>query len=256
LFLLAVFSWGVYLVYRSLKTETGQGCWYRLIAFGIFWFFVALSVESSIIPIADVIYEHRLYLPSVGFFMAFMCVVMWIRERYGSKTPIIWKALPLFLIIVVVVLSATAYARNTVWRSEVTLWEDVIKKSPAKPRPLYNYRDSLGRVYLKEHRFQDALGEFQAAISINPGIADAHKSLGLAYMHTGRFGEALKAVETALSIEPHSAYIHDSLGQVYAAQGKVEEAGKAFRMALELDPTYVDARRNLDLLNKQLSERR
>jgi hypothetical protein len=39
----------------------------RLVSFGIFWFFVALSVTSSFIVIHDVIFEHRLYLPSIGF---------------------------------------------------------------------------------------------------------------------------------------------------------------------------------------------
>ena len=43
---------------------------YRLISFGIFWFFLTLSVESSIIPISqNVIFEHRTYLPSFGFFL-------------------------------------------------------------------------------------------------------------------------------------------------------------------------------------------
>ncbi len=46
----------------------------RLISFGIIWFFVTLSVTSSFIVIYDVIFEHRLYLPSIGFAMviAFM----------------------------------------------------------------------------------------------------------------------------------------------------------------------------------------
>ncbi|MEK7852014.1 MAG: hypothetical protein AAB275_09020 [Deltaproteobacteria bacterium] len=45
-----------------------------LISFGIIWFFVTLSVTSSFIVIFDVIFEHRLYLPSIGFaiVMAFM----------------------------------------------------------------------------------------------------------------------------------------------------------------------------------------
>ncbi len=46
----------------------------KLISFGIIWFFVTLSVTSSFIVIYDVIFEHRLYLPSIGFatVMAFM----------------------------------------------------------------------------------------------------------------------------------------------------------------------------------------
>jgi hypothetical protein len=45
-----------------------------LISFGIIWFFVTLSVTSSFVVIYDVIFEHRLYLPSIGFaiVMAFM----------------------------------------------------------------------------------------------------------------------------------------------------------------------------------------
>lgn len=46
----------------------------RLVSFGIIWFFVTLSVTSSFVVIYDVIFEHRLYLPSIGFavVMAFM----------------------------------------------------------------------------------------------------------------------------------------------------------------------------------------
>jgi len=39
----------------------------RLVSFGILWFFLALTVESSFLVIYDVIFEHRLYLPSIGF---------------------------------------------------------------------------------------------------------------------------------------------------------------------------------------------
>ena len=39
----------------------------RLLSFSIIWFFVTLSVTSSFVVIYDVIFEHRLYLPSIGF---------------------------------------------------------------------------------------------------------------------------------------------------------------------------------------------
>ncbi|MEK6599426.1 MAG: hypothetical protein AABY52_03675, partial [Deltaproteobacteria bacterium] len=43
----------------------------RLAAFSILWFFIILSPTSSFIPIIDVIFEHRLYLASAGFFLLF-----------------------------------------------------------------------------------------------------------------------------------------------------------------------------------------
>src|SRR3990167_7117322 len=68
LFLSAIFVFAVYLFIRSRRTDNAHGL---LISFGILWFFITLSVESSIIPIRDVIFEHRLYLPSVGIVIAF-----------------------------------------------------------------------------------------------------------------------------------------------------------------------------------------
>ena len=40
---------------------------FRLMAFGIFWFLITLMPESSFWPINDLIFEHRLYLPLLGF---------------------------------------------------------------------------------------------------------------------------------------------------------------------------------------------
>lgn len=43
-----------------------------LAPFGIAWFYLTLSPVQSFVPIIDVIFEHRLYLPSIGFFVAFV----------------------------------------------------------------------------------------------------------------------------------------------------------------------------------------
>lgn len=57
----------------------------RLISFGIFWFFITLSVESSIIPIRDVIFEHRVYLPSVGFVLFLTVAIYQMLEQIKIK---------------------------------------------------------------------------------------------------------------------------------------------------------------------------
>ena len=57
----------------------------RLISFGIIWFFVTLSVTSSFIVIYDVIFEHRLYLPSVGFVIIVAFLISKISELRLKK---------------------------------------------------------------------------------------------------------------------------------------------------------------------------
>lgn len=65
--LLALIGFAVYLLTHASRI-THHG---RLIAFFILWFFIILSPTSGFIPIIDVIFEHRLYLASVGFFVIF-----------------------------------------------------------------------------------------------------------------------------------------------------------------------------------------
>jgi len=59
----------------------------RLLSFGIIWFFVTLSVTSSFIVIYDVIFEHRLYLPSIGFAILVALLVSKISSlKWGRNT--------------------------------------------------------------------------------------------------------------------------------------------------------------------------
>ena len=57
----------------------------RLVSFGIIWFFVTLSVTSSFIVIYDVIFEHRLYLPSIGFAIGIAFMISKISELKIAK---------------------------------------------------------------------------------------------------------------------------------------------------------------------------
>ncbi len=43
-----------------------------LVPFGAAWFYIGLSPVQSFVPIIDVIFEHRAYMPSIGFFLAFV----------------------------------------------------------------------------------------------------------------------------------------------------------------------------------------
>jgi hypothetical protein len=57
-----------------------------LVPFGVAWFYITLSPVQSIVPVSDVIFEHRLYLPSVGFFLAFVVLFnMTIDRLTGNK---------------------------------------------------------------------------------------------------------------------------------------------------------------------------
>src|SRR6056297_1268995 len=107
---------------------------HRLISFCLLWFLGNLVIESSIIGI-ELIYEHRLYLPS----MMLCLMAVWLLSRLVQKK---WLFVSI-VVAVALVFSFWTCQRNQIWASDVTFWKDVAQKSPQKARPLQNLAYSL-----------------------------------------------------------------------------------------------------------------
>ncbi|MBF0317514.1 MAG: tetratricopeptide repeat protein [Nitrospirae bacterium] len=274
LFLMSLVGGGVYLYRLSNRVGGGRG-WFRLASFGILWFFVAISVESSIIPIADVIFEHRVYLPSVGFILVLLSVYMANESKQASVQRTIVVAVA---VLVVLALSVTTYARNNTWRSSMAMWEDVVRKSPNKARSHNNlgadYYDrgrineairhyeiamklkpddldaylNLGNVYEKQGNLDEAIRLYQAALRINPDFPDAHKNLGDFYHEQGRFDEAVGEYQAAIRLKPSFTEAYYNLGVVYHKQGRIDDALNQYRQVLRLNPDHANTHNNLGVL--------
>jgi tetratricopeptide (TPR) repeat protein len=109
-----------------------------LLAFGILFYYLAHAVESSIIPIRDVIFEHRTYLPNLGIAIlcAWLLVVQlphWLHKikinRLIIQTVVIVPVVALLL-----VLGYSTVLRNQMWREPVALWQHNVEHSPEKIR--------------------------------------------------------------------------------------------------------------------------
>ncbi len=252
LFLLSLFGLGIYLLYKTsqekgtapLDGSSLQGAYrlsslapcYRLIGFGIVWFFITLSVESSVIPIVDVIFEHRVYLPSFGLLTAIAAGAL-----TAAKMLKIERTAIAILALATLVLSGSTYARNIVWKDETSLWEDVIKKSPNKARP----NNNLGVFHRKHGRMNEAIKEYAAALRLDPDYPDAHNNLGNVYYAQGRMDDALKELQAALKLKPDYPDAHNNLGNVYYAQGRMDNAIREYQTAVKLKPDYAEAHYNL-----------
>lgn len=239
--LLALFCWGMYLLYRSYGAGQGSGRWYRVIGLGVLWFFVTLAVESSVIPILDVIVEHRMYLPSVGVSLAIVAGAAFLRMRLAERGSAAAKLVMPLMIAAVVGLSLAAHLRNGVWQSEETLWADVVKKSPAKARP----HNNLGVVYYKQGRLAEAVAHYRTAIDLNPDYRDPRYNLGLARQQQGRLDDAIREYLRAIAIDPNYPEVNYSLGAVYYQQGRFDDAARQYRTVIRLSPDNAIARNNL-----------
>jgi tetratricopeptide (TPR) repeat protein len=170
---------------ESLRRSRTPG----LLAFGIFWFFITLSVESSVIPLKEVIAENRLYLPSVGAALAFGALLLFVARRVAAAAGggIVGRvAVPVLVVLVIGSLSAATFLRNRVWQDTLRLCEDMVRKSPNSGR----VRSNLGRAYHERGWTDRAIAEYELALRLNPYLDVPHCNLAFAYREKGMFEKA------------------------------------------------------------------
>jgi len=205
----------------------------RLLTFGIFWFFLTISVESSIIPIRDVMAEHRLYLPMAGFAVALPVFL----SRIARNT----KIYSILLVGIIGCWGILTFQRNQVWQNDITLWEDAVSKSPEKSRPY----DNLGEAYLRAGRYDEARENLERALALDPGNDETYVNLGVILLNEGDSPAALTRFDEALAINPDSAIAYNNLGLAYLYDANVEGARQSFLKAVELGPLLAEPRLNL-----------
>ncbi|MEN8134055.1 MAG: tetratricopeptide repeat protein [Thermodesulfobacteriota bacterium] len=211
----------------------------RVILFGTAWFFATLSIESSIIPIVDVIFEHRMYLPSLGIFLVISILLVMIIEGCQQK----WVDGTIFLSVIIVsmVLTGITYSRNNVWNDKIVLWQDVVNKSPGKARGIH----SLGVAYSEKGNLDKAIKFYNKAILIDPSYYKAYYNLGKAYFTKGLIDESIKAYRSAINLNPSHVKAYSNLGIAYLTQGLIDESITAYRNAINLNPSHANAYANL-----------
>ncbi len=115
-----------------------------LVAFGISWFFLTLSVESSFLPIRHLIFEHRIYLPMVGVCLVFATLAVQILKNQ--------KIFAGLFMILIITLSTMTYRRNFVWKTDASLWEDAASKYSTSNRRLFVGEDGRGAMERTEDK--------------------------------------------------------------------------------------------------------
>jgi protein O-mannosyl-transferase len=237
-----LFICAIYLFYRSRQGDSVL----RLISFGILWFFITISVESSLIPIADVIFEHRIYLPSVGLFTAMVVSIVRLVDVYVSKKPA--TIVLVALIFLSISLTGASYARNNVWRDEITIWSDVVMKSPMKARA----HNNLGFAFEKRGLYNKALEHLTRAISLNLVFDDAYYNRGNVYCKMGQYDLAIYDYTQTIMINPLHVNAYNNRGILVSLKGNYDQAINDFNMALMINPYFANAycNRGLTYLDK------
>jgi tetratricopeptide (TPR) repeat protein len=228
-----------------LASETGGGAWFStllfllaligvgtasirrrpLMALGVFWFFITMSVES-LVTSADILVEHRLYLPIVGLgIILAIGIYQWLYTKNTRAAMIVTTLLCL-------VLGALTFGRNAVWQNDLKLWTDAIEKSPRKARP-YNNR---GVIFKKINFLDSSLADFDRALAIKPDFAEAYYNRGGVHKMKGDLEAAARDYAKVIELEPENYQGFDARGYTFRRQGMFDQALKDFAMSIALNP--------------------
>lgn len=197
------------------------------------WFFVTLAPTSSVIPIEDVAFEYRMYLPLAAV-VSLVVLGGWELLRRSSLPGRLPEGLAMSIVTAIALtFGIMTVQRNADYRSELALWSDVVAKRPGNPRA----HNNLGWALAEQGRLEAAAAAYQDALRLKPDFAEAHNGLGLLAARQGTLEEAIARYTEALRIDPHYAEAHNNLGTVLLRQGRLEEAEAHFHEALRAHPT-------------------
>ena len=211
------------------------------------WSFVILFPTSSFIPIADLAFEHRMYLPLAGLTVLAVTAGYILLNRVTKRFLFVLKFGHrigiISLTIIITALFLTTLRRNNDYRSAMSIWQSVLEVVPDNPVA----HNNLGLALKSLDRVNEAIMHYQTAIKLNPGEAKAYNNLGIALKSLGRLDEAVNCYRNAILLEPNYVEAHNNLGNALRLQGKFDEAVGNFRSALQLDPANADICLNLGL---------
>ena len=240
----------------------------RPISFGLIWFFITL-VPTSLIPLAEVTNDHRVFLPYVGLMMSVAWSLSLVLIRLRERFPLSRLLQPVAGSLVALLLLAGCYGtrqRCAVWSSDETLWRDVTEKSPLNGRGMMNYgltlmakgdyagaekyflraleltpnywtlHTNLGVLCAATGRDQPAETYFRQGIALQPGVPDPYFFYARFLKERNRYAEALQNLEKIMQLSP--AYLEGRylLMGIYLNQGKFEQAAATAEATLRLVP--------------------
>ncbi|HEY2909890.1 MAG TPA: hypothetical protein VGI99_06570 [Gemmataceae bacterium] len=251
----------------GLLAITALGVLFRTAwSFPAAWFFVILAPSSSIVPVQDAAFEHRMYLPLAGVVALFAGTIAWAALRWR---PASGRSLGIGAGIAIFALGLLTAARNEDYSSPQRLFADNAAKRPANGRvrlnlavQLFGAGDVAGaeeqlaeafrlplrlpslrgeqvKVLREAGRSADAVAEARKMHQEQPDSIAAAYELGLSLLVDGQAAEAAPLLKRAAEESPGNKFYRLHNGIALLATGRETDADAEFRSTAAMDPKYA-----------------
>jgi Tfp pilus assembly protein PilF len=245
---------------------------------GWLWYLIMLVPVIGLVQVGSQAHADRYtYLPQIGLYIAITWSVVDLAHSFRFRREVFAAAAP----IVIVVLGWRAWIQTSYWRDTERLWNRTFAVTEQNDLAHFN----LGEFFLKRHRLEEAIAQFDIVLASHPSDPDVNFEIGAALMQNDEPHLAIRHFERTLEIQPddpesetnlanallqigrtedavqhyrnvvrhqhHSALAHYNLAVGLHRLGQLPEAIVQYKEALRIDPNYPDAAR---FLSQALSE--
>ncbi|EIJ44283.1 tetratricopeptide repeat protein [Beggiatoa alba B18LD] len=220
-----------------------------LLALSIFFYYLTHLVESSVIPITDVVFEHRTYLPNLGLCLLSAWFLLEVIYKHFDR-----RMSLLFILIILVTLSVMTWKRNQLWRDPIALWQDNTQKSPKKERGWI----ILGKHLIQANRPLEGIQALQNSMTRvtdengNQSVritVETILNLVVAHRMLKEYDEAIALINQAIaspSLRPFDrSKFFVNQGNIFYEQKRYAESEASYRQAIQYYPESLTARANL-----------
>lgn len=133
------------------------------------------------------------------------------------------------------------YSRNFAWVDEVTIWKDVVKKSPSWWRGYWNLGQELKNIGAKE----ETIRLYETAVQARGWDPLLWNNIGIVFFEMGLTDKAKEFILKSITVHLDKDKIdtielskaHNNLASIYYNEGKLNEAVKEQKMAIEINPS-------------------
>lgn len=233
-------SWHFWLPLAVIAASTTAGAWLafrrgtRIAGFFVLWIPVTLLIESTFIPL-ELIFEHRMYLPSVGI-AGLIAVALTRSARHKQSLRLLpWAGT--IVAILVAMWSTSEHLPH--WRTEIALLENSTRHAPNSVR-VWN---QLGVEYLEHGQLDRARQAIERANAIEPRWGDGYPFVnrGVVLEAMGRIDDAMAVYEETIRIFPRQELGYNNRGLLHLRAGKTDLALQDFDRAIAVKPEYAPA---------------